>query len=284
METTLDCIPCLFRQAVDAARRVSDDPDMHELVVRELAGWICMAGLKQSPPVMAQRLNRYLRDKTGVADPYAADKARDNALALSLLPGLRQRLAAAADPMALAVRLAIAGNLIDLGVKSQVNEAEIIRAITDAETCAFSGDIAAFKRRAAAARTILYLADNAGEIVLDRLLIEQLGPSRVTVAVRGAPIINDATLADARAAGLDAIVPLISNGSDAPGTVLEDCSQAFRAVFDQTDVVLAKGQGNFETLSDAPRDICFLFKVKCPVIATKVALPVGTQALVWACA
>lgn len=284
METTLDCIPCLFRQAVDAARRVSDDPDMHELVVRELAGWICMAGLKQSPPVMAQRINRYLRDKTGVADPYAGDKARDNALALSLLPGLRQRLAAAADPMALAVRLAIAGNLIDLGVKSQVNEAEIVRAITDAETSAFSGDVAAFKRRAAAARTILYLADNAGEIVLDRLLIEQLGPSRVTVAVRGAPVINDATLADARAAGLTELVPVIPNGSDAPGTVLHECDPVFRAAFDAADFVIAKGQGNFETLSDAPRDICFLFKVKCPVIATKVALPVGTQALVWACA
>lgn len=284
MKTTLDCLPCLFRQAVDAARRVSDDPEMHELVVRELAGWICMTGLEQSPPVMAQRLNRYLRDKTGVADPYAADKARDNALALSLLPGLRQRLAGASDPMALAVRLAIAGNLIDLGVKSQVNEAEIVRAITDAEMCSFSGDIAAFKRRAAAARTILYLADNAGEIVLDRLLIEQLGPSRVTVAVRGAPVINDATLADAQAAGLTALVPVISNGSDAPGTVLEACDPVFRAAFDAADFVIAKGQGNFETLSDAPRDICFLFKVKCPVIATKVALPVGTQALVWACA
>ncbi|OQA21119.1 MAG: hypothetical protein BWY63_01362 [Chloroflexi bacterium ADurb.Bin360] len=118
---------------------------------------------------------------------------------------------------------------------------------------------------AGSACDILYLADNAGEIVLDRLLIEALGPARVTVAVRGAPVINDATM----------------DGSDAPGTVLSDCSEAFQERFRKADLVISKGQGNFETLSGAPRDVCFLFKVKCPVISSNVGLPPGTQALLW---
>jgi len=281
MNTCLDCLPCIFRQTLDAARRVSDDPAFHERVARQVAAWIHAADLKESPPVMAQRLHRFLKGVTGIEDPYAAAKARDNALALSLLPELRERLARSPEPFALAVRLAIAGNLIDLGPKSDLTADEVVGSIRQVEEVPFSGDVVVLQRRAAAARSILYLADNAGEIVLDRLLIEALVPERVTVAVRGAPVINDATLADAQTAGLHELVKVISNGADVPGTVLSECSAEFRERFDRADLVIAKGQGNFETLSDAPRDICFLFKVKCPVIAARVGLTLGTQAMVW---
>lgn len=281
MNTCLDCLPCIFRQTLDAARRVSDDPAFHERVARQVAAWIHAADLKESPPVMAQRLHRFLKGVTGVEDPYAEAKARDNALALSLLPELRERQARSAEPFALAVRLAIAGNLIDLGPKSDLTADEVVGSIRQVEEVPFSGDVVVLQRRAAAARSILYLADNAGEIVLDRLLIEALHPERVTVAVRGAPVINDATLADAQTAGLRELVRVISNGADVPGTVLSECSAEFRERFDRADLVISKGQGNFETLSDAPRDICFLFKVKCPVIAERVGLALGTQAMVW---
>ncbi len=281
MKTCLDCLPCIFRQTLDAARRVSGDPAFHEQVARQVATWIHDADLRESPPVMARRLHRYLRGLTGIADPYAEAKAKDNALALALLPELRERLAASGEPFALAVRLAIAGNLIDLGPKSDLTAEEVVSAVRHAEKEPFSGDIEALRLRAAEARTILYLADNAGEIVLDRLLIEALGPERVTVAVRGAPVINDATITDAQTAGLQDLVTVIANGSDVPGTVLAECSEAFREHFSRADLVISKGQGNFETLSEASRDICFLFKVKCPVIAMRVGLPLGTQALVW---
>jgi len=274
-------LPCIFRQTLDAVRRVSEDPAFHEQVVREVAGWVQTADLNQPPPVLAQRIHRLLRERTGVVDPYAGAKARDNALALSLLPELRERLARAADPLFLAVRLAIAGNLIDLGPKHELSAEEILRAIRQAESEPFSGEIESLRKASASARQILYLADNAGEIVLDRLLVERLGPSRVTVAVRGVPVINDATLSDAQAAGLSEVAEVISNGSDAPGTVLSDCNAAFRERFAQADLVISKGQGNFETLSAAPRDICFLFKVKCPVVAAKAGLPLGSQALLW---
>jgi len=282
MNTALECLPCIFRQTLDAVRRVSDDPALHERVVREVAGWIHTSDLSQSPPVMAQRLHRFLRGLTGIADPYAGAKERNNALALSLMAELRQRLAVASDPLLLALRLAIAGNLIDLGPKHDLTEEDILLSIRQVEDEPFAGDLERFREEAARAQEILYLADNAGEIVLDRLLIEALGPARITVAVRGAPVINDATMDDAQAAGLPEIVRVISNGSDAPGTVLEECSTEFRERFAQAEMVISKGQGNFETLSDSPRDICFLFKVKCPVISSSVGLPVGTQALLWA--
>jgi len=281
METGLDCIPCLFRQTLDAVRRVSADPVLCERVVREVAGWVHAADLRESPPLMAARVHRFLRESTGIADPYAAAKMRDNELALGLLPELRERLASASDPFALAVRLAIAGNLIDLGPKSDLSVEDVLCGVRGCEEAPFSGDVASLKGAAAGARKILYLADNAGEIVLDRLLIEELDPDRVTVAVRGAPTINDATLKDARAAGLCDFVHVIDNGSDVPGTLIDTCGSDFQARFAQADLVIAKGQGNFETLSDVSRDICFLFKVKCSVIASKVGLPLGTQALVW---
>jgi len=281
MNTSLDCLPCLFRQTLDAVRRVSDDPALYERVVREVAGWVCTADLRLPPPVMAQRMHRFLREVTGIADPYANAKTRDNALALSLLPELREQLAVSPDPLLLAVRLAIAGNLIDLGPKHDLSAEEILRSIRQVLEEPFSGDVETFRQAAENAEDILYLADNAGEIVLDRLLVEALGPARVTVAVRGAPVINDATIDDARAAGMHEIVRVISNGSDAPGTVLEECDAGFRERFAQADLVISKGQGNFETLSAAPRDICFLLKVKCPVVASNVGLPLGTQALLW---
>jgi uncharacterized protein with ATP-grasp and redox domains len=141
------------------------------------------------------------------------------------------------------------------------------------------GDLEAFRQAVAEATDILYLADNAGEIACDRLLIQQLLSVRVTLAVRGGAVVNDATLADAEAVGLHELVEVIDNGSDAPGTLLSDCSEDFRKRFAKADLIIAKGQGNFETLSDTGGNIFFLFKVKCPVIAAHVGLPLGTHVL-----
>ncbi|MCT0202000.1 DUF89 family protein [Synechococcus sp. CS-603] len=117
-------------------------------------------------------------------------------------------------------------------------------------------------------------------MAFDRLLVEQLLPIRLTFVVRGAPVLNDATLADARTVGLDQIVEVMDNGSDAPGTILTECNQDLRDRFETADLIIAKGQGNFETLSDAPGNIFFLFKVKCLVIANLVNQPMGMQMLV----
>jgi len=279
MRTSLDCIPCFLRQTLEAARFVTDAPAVHERVLRDVLRLTAEMDFAQCPPVVAREIHRMLRAMTGVDDPYRAVKDRFNRMALEMLPELADTVKEASDPLATALRLAIAGNVIDLGVNGEMTEDEVRRSIHDALNEPFDGDVDAFGQAVERARKILYLADNAGEIVFDRLLIEQLPVSLVTLAVRGGPILNDATMADAQAAGLCDVVDVIESGSDAPGTILGDCNEEFRKRFSESDLVIAKGQGNFETLSDQPGEIFFLLKVKCPVIADHVGLPVGTHVL-----
>jgi uncharacterized protein with ATP-grasp and redox domains len=235
--------------------------------------------LNQSPPAMAQRIHRKLREISGVYDPYREKKDRQNFLASEIISSLRSKLETADDSLQLAVRLAIAGNVIDLGVNGNLSVTDVRQAINQSLTKPLVGEYDQFRKDLEKAQSILYLADNAGEIAFDRLLIENILPKRVTLVVRGAPVINDATLADARAVGLDNIVEIIDNGSDAPGTIISDCSPEFRWRFANADLIIAKGQGNFETLSEEPGNIYFLFKVKCPLVAELVNQPIGTQLL-----
>jgi uncharacterized protein with ATP-grasp and redox domains len=279
MKTSLDCIPCFVRQALDAARMVSKDTAVHERIVREVLRWTGEMAFDQSPPVMGQRIHRRLREITGVQDPYRAAKDDQNRMALSLLHELKAEIESATDPLLTAARLAVAGNVIDMGANNGVTESDVRQCVRQALAENLSGEQDEFRQAVAEARSILYLADNAGEIAFDRLLIERLPPERTTLVVRGAPVINDATMDDARAVGLHEIVEIIENGSDAPGTILEDCNSQTRRRFADADLILAKGQGNFETLSDESRNIFFLFKAKCPVIAAHVGLPVGTHVL-----
>jgi uncharacterized protein with ATP-grasp and redox domains len=277
MKTALDCIPCFMRQALDAARQLSADTAFHERILRDVLRWTSRMNMNQSPPVLGQCIHRRLRELTGNDDPYRQAKNDQNLMALELLPELEAMVAAAANPLETAMRLAMAGNVIDLGAKSTVTPSHVRRAVQLALSEPITGETDMLRQAVSTSQSILYLADNAGEIVFDRLLIAQLSPARVTLAVRGAPIINDATLADARATGLDKMVAVIDNGSDAPGTILNDCSKTFLRCYHKADLIIAKGQGNFETLSDAPGHIFFLFKAKCPVIAAHVGQPVGTH-------
>jgi len=279
MKTALDCIPCFIRQALDVARLASTDLAVHERIVRDVLGWTSEMNLEQPPPLLGQRIHRRLREITRIEDPYRATKNHHNRMALNLLPELKAEIEAASDPLMMAVRLAIAGNIIDMGVNGSFSEIDLRRSIEQALAEPFAGDQDGFRQAVAKANNILYLADNAGEIVFDRLLVEQLSTARVTLAVRGAPVINDATMVDVLALELNEIVEVIDNGSDAPGTILDDCSQDFNRRFAEADLVLAKGQGNFETLSDVNQNIYFLFKAKCPVIASHIGLPVGTHVL-----
>lgn len=258
---------------------VTNDPALHEQLMREVLHWSEEMDFGQTPPAMAQRIHRRLRQMTGVEDPYHEEKARQNKMAKELLPMLRSEVQCSISALITAARIAIAGNMIDMGVNGSVSEREVYQAMQQALSEPFFGQQNAFTQSVANACSILYLADNAGEIIFDRLLIEHLSPERVTLAIRGAPVINDATLADAQAAGLDTIVKVISNGSDAPGTLLDDCSPEFRQHFEQADMIIAKGQGNFESLNHEVGNLFFLFKVKCPLVANQLKLPVGTQVL-----
>ncbi len=278
MKTNLDCIPCFLRQALAAARMATDDPSVHEEVLRHVAEWVSRMDMTLSPPVMGQMIHRLIRELTGDSDPYLEVKQWSNRIAHDLVPEIRARLdeAPESERLEMAVRAAIAGNIIDFGVHSDIRDETVRNSLDTAITAPLNGSIEAFAEEIGTATSILYIADNAGEIVFDRVLIEQLGPERVTLAVRGRPVLNDALRADAEAAGLTGLVEIIDNGSDAPGTVFDDCSEAFRSRFLGADVVVAKGQGNYETLSNAPRSVWFILMAKCHVIARHIGCEPGS--------
>ena len=219
MKTTLDCIPCIIRQALDAARFVTDDVVAHERILRDVLRETAEIDLSQSPPVVGQKMHRQLRQLSGIADPYRKAKDQFNKLALEMVSELEADIAKSAEPLYLALRLAIAGNVIDLGVKGGIGDGEVRKAIRNTLNEPFHGDIEDFRLATGQAQSILYLADNAGEIVFDRLLIEQLLPARVTVAERRGKVLNDAVREDEEADGLCRRES--STRSDAPGTVLE---------------------------------------------------------------
>jgi uncharacterized protein with ATP-grasp and redox domains len=277
MRTSLDCIPCLVRHALESARHASPDIAFQEKVMREVLGAISAGPMKDPPVLMGGYIHRLVRNLTGLDDPYRQAKDQFNLLALRLYPEMKERVRQSADPLEAAARWAIAGNIIDFGLDGRLDHAEVQRVIQRAMTDPLIGDVPRFKAAVAAARDILYLADNAGEIVFDRLLIEQIGPHKITLAVRGRPVVNDATRADAEAAGLSGMVEIIDNGSDVPGTHLPECSAAFRQRFDRADLVIAKGQGNFETLGDLDRNIFFLLKAKCAVVARELNCERGSM-------
>jgi damage-control phosphatase, subfamily I len=276
MKTSLECIPCFVRQAVDAVKMSVSSDDERQRLMRNVLQWLRELDMHQSPPAISQIINRRVREILATDDPYRAAKDSHNALAAALIPAIRRRIRESFDPLTMALRYAITGNIIDLGAKNGVGCGDIYAELQSAHMQPLWGDMVAFDKAAASAQTILYLADNAGEIFFDRLLIEQLQGSKVTLAVRGAPVINDATRADALEAGLEGLVNIIDNGSDAPGTLLGDCSAEFRRRFDEADMIIAKGQGNFESLSGEPRNIFFLFRVKCPVVSLHSGFPAGT--------
>jgi len=275
MRTYLDCIPCLTRQTLEAARMVSDDEVFHQRLLAEILQALSTIDMSLPPPAMARLIHGRIRELSGNPDPYREIKQRFNRMAWELLPALKKKVVASTSPLEMAVRAAIAGNVIDFGAKAALREEDVQAAMEQCLTVPLAGDFGRFAQRIHASRQILYLADNAGEIVFDRLLLEQLAPRRVTVAVKGGPIINDALLADAEEARIGELAEVIDNGSGAPGTILDDCSPRFRRRFDEAELIIAKGQANYETLSDVPRPIFFLLQVKCPMIARNLGQPLG---------
>lgn len=281
MRTYLDCIPCFLRQTLDVARTVTDDPEIHQAVMRRVLARISRMDLSQTPPAMGQYIHRQIREVTGNPDPYREIKDRFNRLALALYPRLKAQVDRSDDPLATAVRVAVAGNIIDFGARRSLSEEELIQVLDEALASAM--DASALEGLRVAIReapSILYLGDNAGEIVFDRLLIEQFPRGKTTFVVKGGPVINDATRVDAELVGLTDRVEVIDTGSDAPGTIVEDCSHEFRDRLARAHLIIAKGQGNYETLNETDLPIFYLLKAKCPVIARDIGCPVGSALIV----
>lgn len=269
MRTYLECIPCFVKQALHAGRMATDDEsDIKELLDR-IGCRIKDIPLEHTPPEMGLIIYEEIEKITGIRDPYHRQKQTHIAEALRLYPELKAVLAESADLLMTAVRIAIAGNVIDLGMDKDFH---IERDLNDILKQAFAVcDIEEFRLALKKAKHILYLGDNAGESVFDRLLIETMGKP-VSYVVRGRPIINDVTEQDAIDSGLDKVAEIVSSGSPAPATILHLCTPDFIRRFERADMIISKGQGNYEGLSETRRPVFFLLKAKCPVIARDIGV------------
>jgi uncharacterized protein with ATP-grasp and redox domains len=172
------------------------------------------------------------------------------------------------DPFEASLRIALAGNIIDFGPKATLNRVIIKEAMERSLIQRLNKDnVRLLKENISKADKILYIGDNAGEIVFDRVFIEKLPKEKIRYVVRGAPALNDVTLEDAKMVNMTGIVKVITTGVDIPGAILPLCSESFLKEYNDSDLILSKGQGNYEALSDELKNIFFLMKIKCPVIA-----------------
>jgi len=272
MKTYLDCIPCFFFFFLEEARMATQDEVKQKKVLVKIAEVIPKFPLNSTPPEMGRIIHRIVRQLTESTDPYKEIKKHHNKTALKLYPELKERIAKAKDPLLLAIKVATAGNIIDLGANSNINIEDEIEKIFHQDFAIF--DYARFKKILKEVDQILYIGDNAGEIVFDRLLIENF-KKKVTYVVRDKPIINDVTMDDAIFCRMNEVAKVISSGCDAPGIILKDCSDEFLDHYKKAGLIISKGQGNYETLSDVQKPIFFLLKAKCPVIARELKCKVG---------
>jgi uncharacterized protein with ATP-grasp and redox domains len=258
-----------------AAQRVTSDRRVQQAILREVLREAARIDFNAPPVLAGRRVQQIVRRLTGAHDPYRHLKRQSTALAARLLPEVRRRVSGSPFPLGSALSVATAANALDFGIYSDLDERAVRRSLLKAAAEPMAREGTALAVAAAHARDILYICDNAGEIVFDGIVLELLGPAKVTFAVRGGPILNDATLEDARAAGVAEKVLVIDTGSDVPGVILDECSDEFRAHFDSADLIVAKGQGNYETLDAADAPIWFALKVKCPVIARAIGGAIG---------
>lgn len=270
MKLFLDCLPCVLRQVLEASRRATDKTELQENVMEEALQILANYKQYQSAPDMVKEMHQVVKRLTGVSDPYQAVKERDIRAAKEVYPRLREFVANQRDMLYWALKTAATGNIID----SAIYDSQTFRDCLETElTQEFSVcDLDRFEEELQAANSILIIGDNAGETVFDRVLMEHLAGYEITYAVREEPILNDATLQDAYDSGLYDCANIMTTGCGAPGAILDQCGAEFISAFRSADIVISKGQGNFEALSDCRRPLFFLLKAKCAMIAGRLGV------------
>lgn len=272
-----DCMGCLMQREVEATREIADE-QARAAYIREVARCLAQAGPDTTAPALLSDLRALYRAAFQVEDRFEGCKRRFNALLLDQQETLRARLRQAADPLAAALLMARAGNYIDFGALGDVEPQQLTALLEGALSEGLpQEELERLRWELGRARRLVYLTDNCGEIVLDKLCLEvlqKLYPDlELTVLVRGAPVLNDATMEDARQVGLTPAFTVLPNGADIAGTDLARiCPEARKAVM-AADVILSKGQGNFETLQGSGLNIYYLFLCKCDWFVRRFHLP-----------
>lgn len=281
MRTYLECIPCFVRQTLQTGRVCGLNEQQIKHLLDEVGCSLKHIDLADSPPEMARKLQPVITAAVGKDDPFEEIKRQSSQAASAYYEEVKSRIQASDDKLKTALEVAIAGNIIDYGAVADLDIAHELQELMDREEQQIAHenrDLFAYDELVKAlenGKKLLYIGDNAGEVVFDKACIETIGTLyehlEITFVTRGTPILNDVVLSDALEVGMDRAARVISSGSDAPGLILERCSQEFLEEFERADVIISKGQGNFEALSDVPGPIFFLFVAKCDVITRELS-------------
>ncbi len=272
------CIPCIINQAYNISKITTKrDKALQVKIMKKVCSALTHIDENAPAPLFTLTMQKIVENAVGKRNIYKDVKKKNISKIAGMVSYFNDLMNNANDKLEMAVRIAIAGNTIDIAANPHFDARQEISRIThndiDLKTYKhFQSDI---KK----ASVILYVGDNYEEALFDKILLTILNPKRLVFAVRSYPILNDITLQDARQLKIDKICEVIESGSKIAGTDLDQCTDEFLDLFTKADVVIAKGQGNYETLMDVDRPIYFLFKVKCEAIARRSGLPIGTSAL-----
>ncbi len=268
MEIFLDCLPCVLRQVLEASRMATDKPEIQTQIMEKAIEILANYKSYKCSPHIVEDMHHVVKLLTGVSDPYKHIKERDINSAKKVEPFLNDYLAQKQNVLYWALKIAATGNVIDSAIYSNIDIESSIELELSKEFSVCDLDI--LKEELKSAKSILIIGDNSGETIFDRVLIKHLAGYRITYAVRSEPIINDVTLQEAYDSGINGCADIITTGCGAPGAILEQCSAEFLSAFNSADIVISKGQGNFEALSDCRRTVFFLLKAKCAMIAGRL--------------
>jgi len=273
LKISFDCIPCTINSFLRLLENDMLPQEKHEQAVRTLLSELAQQSYTQSPASLGRKVHEVIRELLDNKDPYKDIKDASNRMLLDHMEKSRAVIADSENPFHTALKLAIAGNVIDYGPQDRLDIWETIDRVLKTEFG--RDDTELLRNELTSAKQVLYVGDNCGEIVMDRLFLETIGHDNVYFAVRESPVINDATRVDAETAGIDRLATIITTGDNAPGAIWEDSSETFRNILRQSDVVISKGQGNFEGLSDVDHPIYFLLVAKCNQVAAQLGVTKG---------
>ena len=279
MKLQSECVECILGQARRVASKIGASKELTASIESTALQHSKNFSFSKTPVQVATPLYEELAVVAGKKDLYDEAKLIATQQALEMLPKLKDMIEKSEDTLLAAGKMAVAGNVIDLATQEEYDLTAIVDQVLHAEFG--RDDFTSLFEDLAQAQTLLYLADNAGEHIFDALFMEKLNEVypelKITYMTRGNAIINDVTLEEAQANGLDRYATLQSSGMRTPGFIYEDASKEVADTFLDADVVIAKGMGNFETMTEiSVRDVYHLFKVKCSVVSSFTGFPIGT--------
>lgn len=278
MKTNLDCIYCIIKKADERCEKLNSDQNQKLKFMKNVFSLIGESKEDVTAPYLSKCVNDLLRNKFGSTEDYSELKTKYNKLMLGFEDTIQKKINSDDNPLLSSLRYAMVGNFIDFAAMDTIDSKKLNELIRTAKAQNIGKSLyTSFCRELSSSKNLVYLLDNAGEIVFDKLFIKTIKAKypnlQITAIVRGASVFNDVTFTDAKEVGLDKVVPVLDNGTDIPGTQLDKIGEDAKKAIENADLIISKGQGNFETLYGCGKNIYYIFLCKCDLFVRRFAMP-----------